>query len=83
MQYYIVLRDYGRRYPGKTGPSGFEAVVSPEHTRRQIIEEVRDILNGARCELVHVKHVDGNLIEDVTEEFKHCAKWGDHVQAAE
>ena len=60
MQYHIIMIDYG-------GHRGFEAVVHPEQTRRQVIEEVRDIIACDTRRLEHVKFVDGDDIEDVTD----------------
>jgi hypothetical protein len=74
MQFYILMVDYGKSYPGKRGPSGFEAVVSPEHTRRQIVSEVADLLASNDHSVSFVKHVDGNFIEDVTAEIVRDAK---------
>ncbi|MFA6984596.1 MAG: hypothetical protein WC213_00120 [Arenimonas sp.] len=62
MQMYLVLIDYGR---GR----GMEAIVHPEDTRRQIVEQVRDVLASDDLSLVHVKEIDGNYIFDVTEEI--------------
>lgn len=68
MQFYIPMIDYGKSYPGKRGPSGYEAICNPETTRRQIVVEIADAL--ARGNEIHfVKHVDGNHIEDVTAEI--------------
>ena len=66
MQFYILMIDYGKSYPGKRGPSGFEAVCNPEHTRRQIVSEVADLLASSGREVHFVKFVDGNFVEDVT-----------------
>lgn len=74
MQYFIVMIDRGK--------CGFEAIIHPEDTRRQIIEQVREVLASDTQSLVHVKHIDGNYCEDVTDEFLHCAKWGDHEVTA-
>lgn len=66
--YYIALIDYGPNYTGKKGPSGLEALpVSPETTRRQLIEEIRDVQQ--RGDLIHVKLIDGNYCCDVTHEI--------------
>jgi len=62
MNYFIVMIDYGNH-------RGFEAVVHPEDTRRQIIEQVREVLASDDLHLVHVKHIDGNYCEDVTAEI--------------
>ena len=69
MQFYILMIDYGKSYPGKKGPSGFEAVVQPEQTRRSIIEQARDIISDDRHSIAFIKHVNGNFCEDVTAEI--------------
>lgn len=62
LQMYLLLVDYGK--------DGREAVVNPETTRRGIVEEVRDILAKPRGRTVaYVKFIDGNYIEDVTEDI--------------
>lgn len=62
MQYFILMIDYGGRI-------GMGADVRPEMTRGQLRDEVRDILAADdHRSIVHVKHVDGNFIEDITEE---------------
>lgn len=66
MQFYILMVDYGK---GPQRPMGLEAIVSPEQTRRQVVEEVRDILRKGRNAVAFVKSVDGNFIEDVTAEI--------------
>lgn len=66
MQFFIVMVDYGRAR---------EAVSNPEFTRRQIVEEVRDIVASHDRSVVFVKFVDGNFIEDVTAEI--CAEAGE------
>ena len=58
MQFYILMIDYGRR--------GREAVVDPEHTRREIVAQARDVIAGADKRIAFIKFVDGNLVEDVT-----------------
>jgi hypothetical protein len=65
LQYYVAMIDFGR---GQRRPNGFGADVSPEYTRRQIVEEVRDDIARGRS-IVHVKFIDGNSIEDVTHEI--------------
>lgn len=74
MQFYILMVDYGKAYPGKTGPSGFEAICNPEFTRRQIVSEVADLLASDKHAVHFVKFVDGNYIEDVTAEIADEAK---------
>jgi len=66
MQFYILMIDYGK---GPQHPMGLEAICSPEHTRRQIVEEVRGILKRGKNSVAFVKFVDGNFIEDVTEDI--------------
>jgi len=61
MQFFILMIDYGRQ--------GREAIVDPEHTRREIVSQVRDILAKADRSVAFVKLVDGNFIEDVTGEI--------------
>lgn len=69
MQFYILMKDYGRKRADQDGPSGFEAVCQPEVTRRAIVEEVRSILSEGRNEVAFVKFIDGNFCEDVTAEI--------------
>lgn len=58
---YLLMIDYGRSR---------EAVCNPEHTRRDIVSQVRDILAKPRDRSVaFVKFIDGNYIEDVTLEI--------------
>lgn len=63
MQFYILMIDYGRDV---TKVHGLEAVVNPELTRRDIINQARDIIAGDRHSIAFIKYVDGNFIEDVT-----------------
>lgn len=74
MQFYILMVDYGRNYPGKKAPSGYQAIVDPEQTRRSIVSEVSDILASDDLEVAFVKFVDGDTIEDVTEEIVSSAR---------
>lgn len=69
MQYFVVLIDYGFQ---DGAHRGMEAIVKPEATRRQIIEEVRDVMSCDHRTLVHVKEIDGNYCEDVTADI--CAE---------
>src|ERR1700761_9540256 len=64
LQYYICMLDFGRR----ARVSGFGADVCPEYTREQIVEEVRDWIAVGRT-IVHVKFVNGNDMQDVTDEI--------------
>ncbi len=74
MQFYILMIDYGYKHPTQDGPRGMEAVCNPEFTRRQIVEEARDILASSDRSITFVKFVDGNYIEDVTAEI--CTEAG-------
>lgn len=77
--YFVALLDYGKHYPGKTGPSGYEALpVNPEFTRQNVVDEVRRALKSA--ELVHVKRIEGNFCEDVTEEILGAVRFDDNVE---
>ena len=73
MQFFILMIDYGRK--------GLEAVVQPELTRRAIVEQVRDILAEGRNRVAFVKFVDGNFIEDVTEEITGEASYANCMAA--
>lgn len=64
--YFVVMIDYGKSYPGKIGPSGYEAVVHPEDTRREV---VRQLASGESKHVAFIHHVDGLFIEDVTDEL--------------
>lgn len=58
--YFVALMDYGK--------DGFEALpVNPEFTRQNVVDE---ILKARNAELVHVKHIDGNYCEDVTDDIR-------------
>lgn len=83
MQMYLLLIDYGRSYPGKTGPSGYQAVVDPEQTRRSIVSEVRDLLNSDDMSVAFVKFIDGSDCFDVTAEIVAEAQDANILQAAE
>jgi hypothetical protein len=68
--YFVAMIDYGPHYPGKRGPSGFEALpVDPETTQRDLVEAIRDIHQRGSGELVHVKRIQGNYLEDMTFEI--------------
>lgn len=56
--YFVVMVDYGNR--------GREAIVDPEVTRRGII--VR-IVSGEYKHINFIHHIDGGLVEDVTDEL--------------
>jgi hypothetical protein len=64
--FYVLMIDYGKK--------GLEAVVSPEQTRRSIIEEVRGIISEGRNSVAFVKFVDGNYIEDCTDDIVAAAE---------
>jgi hypothetical protein len=64
--YYVCMVDYGPNYPGKKGPSGLEAVVQPEQTRRDIVAQ---LASGESKHVCFIHHVDGLFIEDVTNEL--------------
>lgn len=76
--YYVAMVDYGPNYIGKTGPSGFEAVVNPETTRRGMVELIR---TGELKDVAFIHHVDGLYVYDCTDELMHDA--GVALQAAE
>lgn len=58
--YYVALMDYGRL--------GYEALpVSPEFTLRNVADE---IIKSRTGELVHVKRIDGDSCEDVTDDAR-------------
>lgn len=66
MQFFILMVDFGK---GPQRPMGLEAVVQPELTRRDIVEQARDIIKKGRHEIAFVKFVDGNFIDDCTAEI--------------
>jgi hypothetical protein len=72
MQYFILMLDYGRR--------GLEAVVHPEQTRSDVVAEVRDILSSSDRKLVHVKFIDGDDCEDITDDIIEAAALSSIVQ---
>jgi len=61
--YFVVMCDYGKR--------GLEAIVHPEDTRRDIIDQ---IAHGEYKHVVFIHHVDGLYIEDVTDELFDAAE---------
>lgn len=61
MQMFMLMKDLGGRL-------GMEAVVHPEDTRSNIVTEVKDLI-ARDIRVVFVKHIDGNYIEDITEEI--------------
>jgi hypothetical protein len=56
--YYVVMEDFGKR--------GLEAVVTPEITRRGIVEFIK---RGNYRNIAFIHHVDGLYVEDVTMEL--------------
>jgi hypothetical protein len=57
-QYYVVMEDLGKL--------GLEAVVTPETTRRAVVEFIK---NGNYRNIVFIHHVDGLYICDCTSEL--------------
>ena len=62
MQMFMLMKDYGGRL-------GMEATVHPERTRSSIVTEARDLLARDEIKIVFVKFIDGNFIEDITQEI--------------
>lgn len=58
MQYFIVMIDYGKR--------GREAIVDPEITRREVVSR---LVSGEYGHVNFIHHIDGGLVEDVTDEL--------------
>ena len=81
MQFYILMVDYGRNYPGKKAPSGYQAIVDPEQTRRSIVSDVSDILASDDLEVAFIKFVDGDTISDVTDEIVSSARMKSEILA--
>jgi hypothetical protein len=61
--YFVVMCDYGKR--------GLEAIVHPEDTRRDVIQQ---IAHGEYKHVVFIHHVDGLYIENVTDELFDAAE---------
>lgn len=57
--YFIVMVDYGRY--------GWEAVVNPEITRREVVSR---IVSGEYRDIAFIQHVDGGAVTDVTLELQ-------------
>lgn len=57
--YFVVMVDYGNR--------GREAIVDPEITRAGVISRLASGEYGRHINFIH--HVDGLLVEDVTNEL--------------
>jgi hypothetical protein len=58
MQYFVVMIDYGRR--------GREAIVDPEITRREVVSR---IASGEYRDISFIHEVEGQSVEDVTEDI--------------
>lgn len=56
--YFVVMIDHGKL--------GLEAVVHPEDTRRDVVAM---IASGEYSHIVFIHHVDGGLVEDVTDDL--------------
>ena len=54
--YFVVMLDYGRK--------GLEAIVDPEITRREVVARLR---SGEYQHVTFIHHVEGGLVEDVTD----------------
>jgi hypothetical protein len=76
MQFYILMIDY-------SDDRTREAIVNPEHTCREIVSQVRDIMARNRDSIEFVKFVDGNFIEDVTAEICGEASFDNAMAAIE
>lgn len=80
--YFVVMLSYPARYSDgiRISVAGREAIVDPEITRNEVISRVRSG-EYAADEIVFIHYVTMNEVpQDVTEELKHCAKWGDHEE---
>lgn len=69
--YYVVMCDFAPPYPGKKGPSGLEAVVHPEDTRREIIHQ---LAHGEYKHVAFIHWISDGLVEDVTNELFDAAE---------
>jgi len=56
--YFVVMLDLGKR--------GFEAVVHPEDTRRDIVAR---IVSGEIKHVAFIHYIDGLYVDDVTEDI--------------
>lgn len=56
MNYFVVMVDFGRER---------EAIVNPEHTRRDALDVVRERLGDGK-EITFVHHIHDGICEDVT-----------------
>jgi hypothetical protein len=74
---YEMMIDYGKAYPNKQGPSGYEAIVRPEDTLRDIIEAVAGLwpINpNAHNSILFVHLHEGTETTDVTESITAAAE---------
>lgn len=71
MEYFIVMRDFGRR--------GREAIVDPETTRREVISR---IASGEYSNIAFIHRIRDCAVEDVTAELTNEAQ-AIALQAAE
>lgn len=60
--YYLVMEDFGRK--------GRQAIVDPEHTRRDIVDNIRTKQYGA---IAWIHHITEDGVEDVTNALLHEA----------
>lgn len=56
--YYVVMQDFGRL--------GLEATVTPETTRRNVVDRIK---SGEYQLIQFIHHIDGLSVEDVTAEL--------------
>ena len=56
--YFVVMQDFGRL--------GLEAMVTPETTRRNVVDRIK---SGEYQLIQFIHHIDGSSIEDVTAEL--------------
>ena len=61
--YFVVMVDYGKR--------GREAIVDPEITKREVIAR---IVSGEYQHINFIHHVEGGLVDDVTDELVDTAE---------
>jgi hypothetical protein len=60
LSYYVAMIE--------RGVGGFSADVDPDYSRRQIVDEVFECIENGR-DIVHVKFINGNDMQDVTDEI--------------
>jgi hypothetical protein len=76
--YFVVMIDYGANYLGKTGPSGLEAIVDPEITRRGVVAR---IATGEYTNIAFIHSIADGQVEDVTDELMAEAGVGQEIAA--